>query len=187
MIPSSPVISGVLHANSLGSVTAMETENTWRASTIQRRVTHSCLSGIERWQTSVCGCRAAAVFVIGIYRAAQRWSKMTGRCISCFKQASCNYRCFSGMHFSHFTLNILTCKCPLFPIVPLTTTSNGMSDQRLDGRRRPVSIFFFFSRIITFFSLPLHIISKTSCVSLPPHLSADSARQKDKLPSGLLF
>lgn len=39
---------------------------------------------------------------------------------------------------------------------------------------------------INFFSLPLHIIF--SPVQFPPpYLSTDSPRQKDKLPSGLLF
>lgn len=138
---------------------------------------------------NVCSHGPAAVFVIGIYRTAQwGWrNRTTWCCISfIFQWALCNHRCLSGAYFSHFAQlsgNIFTCVCPLSS----TATSNGMGYHRQElGETSNIEFFF---RIIKFFS-PAFCISfrKPSAFPLPPqYLSVNSPRQKDKLPSGLLF
>lgn len=103
-----------------GSVIDREIENTWRLAS-SNGASVLFIRGIKHWQMNVCCHRAAAVFVIGICRITQRgWrNRMTGHCIRfIFQWALCNYRCFSGMHLlqsTHFSENILTCKCPLSP------------------------------------------------------------------------
>lgn len=64
-------------------------------------------------------------------------------------------------HFAHFSSNIFTCKYPLSP--PIVPPDHNIKRNELSETRTGRSIqyhFFFFFRIITFFSLPfLHIIS----------------------------
>ncbi len=127
---------------------------------------------------NVCSHGAAALFVIGICRIAQRgWrNRMTGCCISfIFQWASCNYRCFSGMYFSHFSRNIFTCKCPLFPIVPLTATSNGMSYQRQDWAQHPISIFAYNHVFLSSFAY--HSEPSAFPSPIPIHELSSSERQ----------
>lgn len=152
-----------------GSVIAKEIGNTWRlASPNSTLNSQFYLRGIhnDRWVFVAAGLQAA-VFVIGICRGngGRGWQAAALALFS--NRASCNYRCFSGKYPSlcslfleHFLMQMST----LPPIVPLTTTSNRMSYQRQDQAQHPISIFL---RIITVFSLLLHIISLFCTSSLP--------------------
>lgn len=139
----------------------MEASPTGRSKTpgtIQRRVSRVCL---ELWSDACWSPR-------GLYDT----EGMTEGWVSAILQrASCSRR---G--------TLLTFQNPPF-VMPLPVTSNGIRYQT----RWEWSIKYKIFNIITFFfNLMLSFAYHSLYRSPPPHLSVNP-RQKDKLPSGLLF
>lgn len=184
MIPCIPVIAWASHAN----LRERHCEGDWKH--LEARTCPTAhrfyLCGIKHGQMTVCCHGAVAVFEIGILQISKRgergWQYWLYFSIGLYIITHA-----SQGDAAHFPESISPCKCPLCPnCAPDHSIKQNEESQTRWGRSIKYQIFpiimFFFSP----HSLPLHMI-RALCCSPPPHLSMNPPRQKDKLPSGLLF
>lgn len=187
MIPSIPVITGALHANQW----ECHCQGDWKhleAGITQQHISQPYLGRIKHWQMNVYSHGAAAVFVVGICRITQRWwrKRTTGRCISHISNGlhvitDASQGCTSPSLLTYLgTFSHANVHSHQLCLWPQHQTEWAIRDK--SGR----SIQYQFFCIIMDFSHPLHIFS-SPLLFPPPYLSMNSPRQKDKLPSGLLF